>query len=326
MSEKSRNWAITLFLHTTETCWEEIVSQYISTNQLKFMGMGSEVCPDTGTLHYQCYACFPNAIRLKTVIYLFPGCHAEIMRGTLPQNEAYCSKESELIKYGTEPVQGARNDLLEVKRKFDDGEVYKDIVIENENFHTVAKYSRFFKEYGTIVREKRLRTDREMPKVYIRVGQAGTGKTKWLDEQFGIDEWRDIPNSGQWFDTCDERDTCVFDDVERNQIPPFALWKRLCDRYPVQVPVKGGFVLWKPKNIVFTSNCHPRTWWDKLDALNWEAFCRRVYKLTLLFDDEEHHYKYNGIQEEAYDSEVQEEEELQEGICESVPHDCQEDM
>lgn len=319
MSQKNVNWCITLYPHTTETCWEEIVTGYISTNQLKFMAMGDEVCPSTGTLHYQCYASFPNPVRLKTVIKMFPECHAEIMRGSLKQNEDYCSKESQLKKFGTQPIQGARSDLLTVKRKFDEGSSYKDLVTEDDHFQTIAKFPRFFKEYAGIVREKKLRSDRTMPKVYINIGETGQGKTRWLDEQFGYDGWRQCPsNLGQWFDGCDERPVIVFDDVENGQIPPFALWKRLCDRYPLQVPVKGGFILWKPEVIVFTSNSHPKNWWGELDYMNWSAFCRRVYKLSTFFGGQVEEYCYNGSQEEIAfhersEQEVQEErQEIQE--------------
>jgi hypothetical protein len=47
-------------------------------------------------------------------------------------------------------------------------------------------------------------------------------------------------NTGRWCD-CDH-DVILFDDVEAGSIPPFSQWKRLCDRYPFKVPVKGGFV------------------------------------------------------------------------------------
>ena len=91
-------------------------------------------------------------------------------------------------------------------------------------------------------------------------GPPGTGKTKWLDDTFGRDGYAIAPdNTGRWFDGCD-CDVILFDDVEANAIPPFSKWKQLCDRYPHSVPVKGGFILWKPKTIVFTSNQTPDQW------------------------------------------------------------------
>ena len=49
-----------------------------------------------------------------------------------------------------------------------------------------------------------LRNNRDVPEVYIRVGPPGTGKTRWLDEQYGADKWIEAPdNTGKWFDGCD---------------------------------------------------------------------------------------------------------------------------
>ena len=68
-----------------------------------------------------------------------------------------------------------------------------------------------------------------------------------INRKFGLNGYKRAPdNTGQWFDGCD-RDVILFDDVEANAIPPFSKWKQLCDRYPHSVPVKGGFILWKPK-------------------------------------------------------------------------------
>jgi len=118
--------------------------------------------------------------------------------------------------------------------------------------------------------------------VDLRIGPAGTGKTKWLDDTYGTTGYTIAPdNLGRWFDKCD-CDVVLFDDVEAGQVPPFSLWKRLCDRYPIQVPVKGGFIWWKPKVIVFTSNQAPSKWWGELDELNKGAFDRRVTDIIVV--------------------------------------------
>ena len=99
----------------------------------------------------------------------------------------------------------------------------------------------------------------------------------WLDRKFGLDGYVRAPdNTGQWFDGCD-RDVILFDDVEVGQVPPFSLFKRLCDRYPITVAVKGGFITWKPKIIVFTSNYSINEWWQDLNAENIQARDRRIY-------------------------------------------------
>lgn len=61
---------------------------------------------------------------------------------------------------------------------------------------------------------------------------------------------------------------------------------QLCDRYPMQVPVKGGFVPWCPNRIIFTSNCSPTQWWKDQEVPNIEAFGRRLFRVFKMGKDE----------------------------------------
>jgi hypothetical protein len=118
--------------------------------------------------------------------------------------------------------------------------------------------------------------------VYVRIGPPGTGKTKWFDDTYGPGNWVTSPdNNGHWFDGCDH-DVILFDDVEAGVIPSPSFFKRLTDRYPIQVPVKGGFITWKPRVIVFMSNSAPTTWWTNLIAFDIGAIERRITKLEII--------------------------------------------
>jgi hypothetical protein len=50
---------------------------------------------------------------------------------------------------------------------------------------------------------------------------------------------------------------------------------RWCDRYPVQVEVKGASCPLVADEIWFTSNVDPRQWYPGLDELTLEALLRR---------------------------------------------------
>lgn len=300
MLDKSYNWVITLFLHTTDRCWEEIVQEYISTNQLKFMAMGQETCPDTGTLHYQCYACFPSKIRLKTITRLFPGCHAEIMRGSMKQNEQYCSKEGTLIKYGTEPHQGQRSDLIGVKHKIDEGAKTMDLAEEDQHFAVIARYNKFFEKYENYRFWKKVKYDYTQPEVYIRVGEPGSGKTKYCYE-YDRDLYRMPDKTLKWAGNYNHQSTVLFDDVKAGEIPPITTCLEITDRYPCELPVKGGFVAFKPKTIFFTSNHEPCVWWKDYNEQHYRAFMRRVKKIVRVYkhgSEEEVVNPYNGEIEE----------------------------
>ena len=94
-------------------------------------------------------------------------------------------------------------------------------------------------------------------------------------------------NTGKWFDGCQHSDIVLFDDVEIDQIPPISQFLRLTDRYAIEVPVKGGFIWWKPKIIVFTSNLPWEQWWRTLNVEHKRAVQRRLFCVTRVFKDHE---------------------------------------
>lgn len=251
--------------------------------KVKYLAYGDEVCPTTGKKHLQGFAYAWKPMRFSTWKKLFPHAHIEEMRGDFRTNEHYCSKEGSYHHFGEKPNEhGVKNSLLKFKRKLDEGFDVEEIAEEEDFFPTYLQYNRGLHSYKNYIRKKAKQHDREMPDVYVRVGPAGTGKTRWMDEQFGTGGWIQAPdNNGHWFDGCD-RDVILFDDVEIGSIPSFSLWKRLCDRYPLQVPIKGGFVTWKPKSIVFTSNSHPYEWWKDLNQLDKEAIARRIKDIVVV--------------------------------------------
>lgn len=304
--------------------WENI------EHKVSFLAYGEETAPTTGKKHFQGFAYARQAMRFSGWKKLFPTAHIEEMRGSFAQNEAYCSKESNLIKFGEPPMQGERKDLIGLKRKLDVSQTdntnsrVMDIAMEDEYFGVVAKHSKFAKEYLRHRREKEVNVCRDMPRVYVLYGPPGAGKTSWLDRKFGTDGYARAPdNKGQWFDGCD-RDVVLFDDVEAGQVPPFSLWKRLCDRYPFQVPVKGGFITWKPKVIVFTSNCAISEWWKELSPENVQARDRRIYKtldLTSTDGNSEAEEDPNAQVQAEAEPEEQETEECNSEDCESSDYE-----
>lgn len=80
-------------------------------------------------------------------------------------------------------------------------------------------------------------------------GATGTGKTHFAFEE-NPDAWVSSANLN-WFDGYDGQETVIFDDFRKEHCS-FSWFLRLIDKYPLRVPIKGGFVDWVPKKIIVT--------------------------------------------------------------------------
>jgi len=128
-----------------------------------------------------------------------------------------------------------------------------------------------------------MRTNRDVPEIYIRIGPPGIGKSRWLDEQFGLDQWNEAQeNTEKRFDGCELADILVFNDVCFGAIPPLDIFKKLTDRYPFRGAIKGGFTWLKPKVIVFASNSHPFDWYPNISDFDKAAIERRITEITVV--------------------------------------------
>ena len=72
----------------------------------------------------------------------------------------------------------------------------------------------------------------------------------------------------------------MFNDVCCNAIPPIDVFKKLTDRYPLQVAMKGGFTWLKPKVIIFMSISTPKEWYLNIEDVDVADLERRITKIT----------------------------------------------
>lgn len=93
---RHRNFCFTFNNYPDTTLVDNVVCRYI--------GYSKEVGA-SGTPHLQGYISFSNPKTKSAVISLLPGCHIEIMQGSIAQNEEYCSKSAALVERGDKPVR-----------------------------------------------------------------------------------------------------------------------------------------------------------------------------------------------------------------------------
>lgn len=214
---------------------------------------------EKGTKHLQGYFLFESTKRLPGVKKIFPTAHWEIRRGTHEQARDYCSKEETRVEgpwtLGEEPSQGARSDLLSLKRSIDEGKT--EIEIWDQHFASMLKYHKG----ATIYRQLKSEVRNFKTFVTVITGPTGSGKSHAAHTFPNVYSLSHPGTKGGqvWFDRYDGHQTVVID--EFYGWIPYDLLLRLLDRFPLAVPIKGGFANFRPRFIVITSNKAPEDWY-----------------------------------------------------------------
>lgn len=112
------------------------------------------------------------------------------------------------------------------------------------------------------------------PKILIYWGESGTGKTRKAVEEFPEAYILTKPNAdgNLWWDNYSGQETVIFD--EFYGWIKYDLLLRVLDRYPLQVPIKGGFCKLTATRFIFTSNKDWKDWYPNIDDTS--AFERRI--------------------------------------------------
>jgi hypothetical protein len=230
--------------------------------------IGSEV-GESGTPHLQCFLQFRSRRGLRAVKRLCGDrVHAEIARGRPEQAAAYCKKDGDYWEHGVLSYSGKRTDLNAFVAAAKGGMSWEEAL---ETHATVlARYTRFA---DRVIGRYAVSRD-WVPEVYVYWGDTGTGKSR---RAFAETESPYVHSGGQWFDGYSGESDVIFDDFGGSEFKLTYLLK-LLDRYPMRVPIKGGFVNWCPKKIFITSNYCPKDWFPNAKDEHVKALFRRITK------------------------------------------------
>jgi len=208
------------------------------------------------TEHLQGYFEFDGQKRFAYIKKRLPRAHIERRRGTQEQAIAYCKKEATRLdgpfEFGEKKKQGERSEWHAAIDAVKDGATEEEIALTY-----TGTYIRYFKGLNRVRSFVGAQRNAEVDVLWLH-GPTGCGKTR-----YAYDNYQDIYSKpeGAWFDGYDGHETALFDDFEAVDIS-ITLLLKLLDRYPMTVPVKGGFVNWRPKTILITSNYNPVTWYS----------------------------------------------------------------
>lgn len=259
---------------------------------VNFLVVGLETCPDTGTIHGQGYCELKRQVRQKWLKrWLGNATHLEERWGTRHQCYAYCIKDDpDPYVYGTPPKKtyveeraeravAARKMLEHVK---EDIRAHPYRALINRSIEIQIWAQRNLWMYRQFVQDIQMQGVGETPRtVTVFWGPTGTGKTRRaVDACYaaGVATPFIITfRAGQtpWFDGYAGQSHVVFDEFDPYACPVND-FKRLTDRYPLLVDVKGARVVAKWTHVYVTSNVNPATWWQNAEPADREACMRRI--------------------------------------------------
>lgn len=258
------NWTETELRALRE--YAQVESRYICWSQ----EVGAE-----GTPHLQGYTAWDNPRSLdKFKNSISSRLHYEpYTKGTAQQNRAYCLgmvekkgfKENPTFEeIGEIPEQGTRTDWTTALNHLDNGSDIPSVVAQQPQLLPSIRALERYKQLS-------LRPQNRDVKVIILIGEPGTGKSRWA-----YDNYPDLYTKpdGQWYDGYTGQKTILLDDYY-GEIP-YSQFLKVLDRYPLQLPVKGGFIYAQYDTVIITSNRQPETWY--VQGYN-DALKRRVTRL-----------------------------------------------
>lgn len=164
--------------------------------------------------------------------------------------------------------------MIELKKTLDEGKTIKEV--SDLHFASFLRYNRGIQNYLWLHAKDR----NEKSKVVVIWGPTGSGKSFSVSSSFEPETMYWVPrpkkDDNLWMDGYQSQENVMFDDF-RSEWCPHDLLLRICDRYPLQLPVKSSFVKFNAKRIFFTSNMDPRHWYKFGNGgENWMALWRRI--------------------------------------------------
>lgn len=234
---RGRNFVFTLNNYTPED--EESIKQ-LCNNRVTFVAFSHEIAPSTGTPHLQGYLHHKEKISFNMIRKWYPW-HIEVMRGSLHDNEVYCSKQDTLLKFGKEPTSTKVSTHLAASERW---QLAKEGKFEELAPESIKVYEYIFNKYRKAEELKKL----DFIWVY---GESGCGKSRWAHDTFPTHYKK---GWSRWWDGYMGEDVVIFDDMSPRHVNFLEDYiKNWFDWYPFKAEVKGGMLTIRPKTMIVTS-------------------------------------------------------------------------
>jgi len=248
----------------TSFCWtlnNYTADQYQSIqswcmNNSTWSIIGKEV-GESGTPHLQGFTLLKKQASFNICHQALFNAHIEpkSRKSTYQDQYNYCSKDGEFWQCGEQPAdkQGKRQDLLEAAKLIQQKKSMKDLAEEYPDIF--IKFHKGLIAYRAIIQPER--SVEHPPKIYWYYGPTGTGKTRTAYErgisEYGADGCYICPSQDlKWFDGYTGQPLIIIDDFRAKGVS-FNFLLRLLDRFPMQLPNKGGYFPLRAVEIIITT-------------------------------------------------------------------------
>lgn len=247
-----------------------------------------ELAPETGRAHLQGYVHFKSPLSFERVREFLRHpqrgliCHIGYARASAGKNRTYCTKQdsrdpapgSGPYEFGNCPLDsGCKRDWNEACELVRAGVALPQIARAYPS--VIARNYKGLQALQFCLTQDRT----DFPVVIWYFGPTGSGKTRRASQKalevsgFPNSEFHRLgecayfkDSSTKWWDGYANQHVCVIDDF-RPDVIAFRDVLRLCDRYPLNVEIKGGMCKQNSKFVIFTSNKPP----DELFRDHWNS-------------------------------------------------------
>lgn len=255
--------------------------------------LADEVGAEENTPHIHLFFCCENAVSFDRVKKIFPSAHIETAMGSAQQNRDYIRKEGKYSdsdkketnipdsfeEYGIIPQdKSAKNETISEK-------VYEMVRDGYSNVEIIEKYPSFFSKISHLNLLRAEIAKENAPKEYTKktvvyiYGETGTGKTKYIYENYDYDDVFLVSDYKNPFDGYNFQKVLVFDefhsDIAINEM------LRLLDGYIVELRARYGNKFACYNTVYIISNIPLNEQYKYEDTKTYNALIRRIDKVML---------------------------------------------
>lgn len=286
---QSRNWVFTYNFpqgEETNITDQDPFPEWHTNPLVGFIVYQVERAPHTGQLHIQGFVNLKQSRKMawvKKFIHANNTAHVEIAHD-VPASILYCMKGESRVhgpwKYGQEPAQGKRTDLITMYEDIKAGKRTHEMLEADPN---VARYEKQIKFMRFDALEHASDRQEVGVTVYVFWGSTRCGKTFTAINQFGADgDYFKIDCTNQkgtiWFDGYEGQRLLIIDDFDET-LCPIGYLKVLLDKYRLRLPIKGGHTWATFKTVIITSNSPPNTWYPNAKPEDQLALEKRLHQI-----------------------------------------------